>query len=36
MTEDAEQTWQALIEQNPDHYGYFKGFLSNRGIDLGQ
>ncbi|KIP11893.1 hypothetical protein PHLGIDRAFT_82848 [Phlebiopsis gigantea 11061_1 CR5-6] len=34
LTEDAEHTWQALIEQNPDHYGYFKGFFSNRGIDL--
>ncbi|KAI0689172.1 NMDA receptor-regulated protein 1-domain-containing protein [Cytidiella melzeri] len=30
----AEHTWQALIEQNPDSYEYFKGYFSNRGIDL--
>ncbi|EKM56495.1 uncharacterized protein PHACADRAFT_253657 [Phanerochaete carnosa HHB-10118-sp] len=34
MNDDAEHTWQALIEQNPDHYSYYKGFLSNRGVDL--
>ncbi|GJE86494.1 NMDA receptor-regulated protein 1 [Phanerochaete sordida] len=34
MNDDAEHTWQALIEQNPDNYSYFKGYLSNRGIDL--
>ncbi|KAI0634817.1 NMDA receptor-regulated protein 1a [Trametes polyzona] len=32
---DAQQAWQALIEQNPDCYEYYKGYLSNQGIDLG-
>ena len=33
--DDAEQAWQALIEQNPDNYDYYRGFLYNRGVDLG-
>ncbi|KAI0084740.1 NMDA receptor-regulated protein 1-domain-containing protein [Irpex rosettiformis] len=32
--DDAEHTWQALIEQNPDSYKYYQGYLSNRGLDL--
>lgn len=32
--DDAEQTWQALIEQNPDSYEYYRGFFQNRGLDL--
>ncbi|KAJ3482804.1 hypothetical protein NLI96_g6742 [Meripilus lineatus] len=32
---DAEHAWQALIQQNPDCYLYYKGFFSHRGIDLG-
>ena len=32
--DDAEHTWQALIEQNPDSYKYYEGYLSNRGLDL--
>lgn len=32
--EDAEHTWQALIQQNPDNYDYFKGYFSNQGLDL--
>lgn len=32
---DAEHSWQALIEQNPECHQYYKGFLQNRGIDLG-
>ena len=32
--DDAEQTWQALIEQNPDSYEYYQGFFRNRGLDL--
>jgi N-alpha-acetyltransferase 15/16, NatA auxiliary subunit len=35
QADDAEHTWRALIDQNPDHYGYYKGFFSNHGIDLG-
>ncbi|KAH9928580.1 NMDA receptor-regulated protein 1a [Amylocystis lapponica] len=31
---DAEYTWQALIEQNPDSYDYYRGFFLSRGIDL--
>ncbi|CAL1708693.1 unnamed protein product [Somion occarium] len=34
--EDAEHTWQALIQQNPDNYDYFKGYFSNQGLDLFQ
>ncbi|PSR74379.1 hypothetical protein PHLCEN_2v9887 [Hermanssonia centrifuga] len=33
-TDDAEHTWQALLEQNADSYDYYKGFFTNRGIDL--
>ncbi|TFK86666.1 N-terminal acetyltransferase A, auxiliary subunit [Polyporus arcularius HHB13444] len=32
--EEAQQAWQGLIEQNPECYDYFKGFLSSRGIDF--
>ncbi|TCD68847.1 hypothetical protein EIP91_009561 [Steccherinum ochraceum] len=32
--DEAEQTWHALIEQNPDSYEYFRGYFSNRSIDL--
>ncbi|KAH7882428.1 NMDA receptor-regulated protein 1-domain-containing protein [Phlebopus sp. FC_14] len=31
---DAEKEWEALINQNPNCYDYYKGFLANRGIDL--
>ncbi|KAI0727501.1 NMDA receptor-regulated protein 1-domain-containing protein [Fomitopsis betulina] len=31
---DAHETWRHLIEQNPDSYAYYKGYLSNNGIDL--
>ncbi|CDO77958.1 hypothetical protein BN946_scf184971.g8 [Trametes cinnabarina] len=31
---EAQQAWQGLIEQNPDSYDYYKGFLSNCGVDL--
>ncbi|KAI0674538.1 NMDA receptor-regulated protein 1a [Trametes maxima] len=33
-SEDAQQAWQGLIEQNPGCYDYYKGFLANRGVDL--
>ncbi|KAI0938433.1 hypothetical protein AcW1_001835 [Taiwanofungus camphoratus] len=32
--DDAEHTWQALIEQNPDCHDYYRGILLNRGINL--
>ncbi|EGO03587.1 hypothetical protein SERLA73DRAFT_101816 [Serpula lacrymans var. lacrymans S7.3] len=32
--EEAENAWRALIEQNPDCYEYYRGFLSNQGIEL--
>ncbi|KAI0341366.1 N-terminal acetyltransferase A, auxiliary subunit [Trametopsis cervina] len=32
--DDAEHTWQALLEQNPDSYEYYKGYMSNRGFEL--
>ncbi|RPD56962.1 NMDA receptor-regulated protein 1a [Lentinus tigrinus ALCF2SS1-7] len=32
--DEAKQAWQGLIEQNPDCYDYYKGFLSSRGIDI--
>ncbi|KZT68345.1 N-terminal acetyltransferase A, auxiliary subunit [Daedalea quercina L-15889] len=31
---EAEGAWRNLIEQNPDSYAYYKGYLSNNGIDL--
>ncbi|KAI0659393.1 NMDA receptor-regulated protein 1a [Cubamyces menziesii] len=31
---EAQEAWQGLLEQNPDCYDYYKGFLSNRGVDL--
>ncbi|KZT00643.1 NMDA receptor-regulated protein 1a [Laetiporus sulphureus 93-53] len=31
---EAEHTWRALIEQNPDCHDYYRGFLLNRGIDF--
>ena len=34
LIEEAEHTWQALIEQNPDSYDYYKGFFANHGIDI--
>ncbi|KAI0698059.1 N-terminal acetyltransferase A, auxiliary subunit [Cerioporus squamosus] len=34
--EEAQQAWQGLIEQNPECYDYFKGFLSSRDIDFGK
>ncbi|KAL4251971.1 NMDA receptor-regulated protein 1a [Abortiporus biennis] len=33
-SDDAEHAWQALIQQNPDCYQYYKGFFSNNGLDL--
>ncbi len=33
--DDAEHAWQALIQQNPDCYLYYRGLFSHRGIDLG-
>ncbi|KAH9941133.1 N-terminal acetyltransferase A, auxiliary subunit [Epithele typhae] len=32
--DDADQSWQGLIEQNPDCYDYYKGFLLSHGIDV--
>lgn len=32
---DAHETWRHLIEQNPDSYAYYRGYLANNGIDLG-
>jgi hypothetical protein len=33
--EAAERTWRELIDQNTDSQDYYKGFLANAGIDLG-
>ncbi|KAK7684976.1 hypothetical protein QCA50_011811 [Cerrena zonata] len=33
-TDEAEHSWQALIQQNPDNYDYYQGYFSNRGLDL--
>ncbi|KDQ60157.1 hypothetical protein JAAARDRAFT_174177 [Jaapia argillacea MUCL 33604] len=32
--DEAEHAWRALIEQNPDCYDYYRGFLGNQDIDL--
>jgi hypothetical protein len=34
-SEEAEHSWRALIEMNPDCYEYYRGFLNSKGIDLG-
>lgn len=34
-SEEAQHAWRALIEQNPDCYHYYRGYLSNQGVDLG-
>ncbi|KAF8842021.1 N-terminal acetyltransferase A, auxiliary subunit [Paxillus ammoniavirescens] len=33
-TETAEQLWQDLIDQNCDNHDYYRGFLTNAGIDF--
>jgi tetratricopeptide (TPR) repeat protein len=33
-SDEAHHAWRALIEQNPDSYDYYRGFLSNQNIDL--
>ncbi|KII91268.1 hypothetical protein PLICRDRAFT_38004 [Plicaturopsis crispa FD-325 SS-3] len=33
-TDEAEHAWRALIEQNPDNYAYFRGYLSSKDVDL--
>ncbi|TBU45151.1 N-terminal acetyltransferase A, auxiliary subunit [Dichomitus squalens] len=32
--DEAQQAWQGLIEQNPNCWDYYKGYLASRGIDL--
>jgi peptide alpha-N-acetyltransferase len=34
-TERADAAWRWLLSQNADGYEYYKGFLTNQGIDLG-
>ncbi|KAH9932197.1 NMDA receptor-regulated protein 1-domain-containing protein [Fomitopsis serialis] len=31
---EANNTWRDLIEQNPDFYAYYRGYLLNNGVDL--
>lgn len=33
--EAAERSWRELIDLNPDNLDYYKAFLANAGIDLG-
>ena len=35
LQDEAEAEWNTLIAQNPDSLDYYRGFLSNRKIDLG-
>jgi hypothetical protein len=32
--QDAEDTWRALLEQNPDNLEYYRGFLRTKGYDI--
>jgi len=32
---EAEHAWRALLEQNPDCYDYYRGFLAIKGLSLG-
>lgn len=34
--DEARQAWQGLIEQNPDCYDYYKGYLTSQKIDIGE
>ena len=34
--DDAEEAWKALVESNPENYAWYKGYLLNQGIDLGE
>jgi N-alpha-acetyltransferase 15/16, NatA auxiliary subunit len=35
QVEEAEEGWTALIESNPENNAWYRGYLKNRGIDLG-
>ena len=35
-TQDAEDTWRALLEQNPDNLEYYRGFLRTKGYDISE
>jgi hypothetical protein len=34
-SDEAEHAWRVLVEHNPDCYEYYRGYLSNLGIQLG-
>ena len=33
-THEAEDTYRALLEQNPDNLDYYRGFLRVKGLDI--
>ncbi|TFK61909.1 NMDA receptor-regulated protein 1a [Pluteus cervinus] len=33
-SDESEAAWRVLIDYNPDSYEYYRGYLSNRGINL--
>lgn len=35
-SEEAEHAWRALVEHNPDCYDYYRGYLANQDISLGE
>lgn len=36
QSEEAEHAWRSLLEHNPDCYDYYRGYLSNMGVELDQ
>ena len=34
--QDAEDTYRALLEQNPDNLAYYRGFLRTKGVDISE
>ncbi|KAF8886487.1 NMDA receptor-regulated protein 1-domain-containing protein [Infundibulicybe gibba] len=35
-SDEAEHAWRILVEHNPDCYDYYRGYLSNQGVEMGQ
>lgn len=35
-TDEALQTYQDLLKQNPDNLAYYRGYFKTKGIDIGE
>lgn len=36
LTDEALQTYQDLLQQNPDNLVYYRGYFKTKGIDIGE